>query len=160
MKKRVVISGFNIEAARQVRIFQVRLPREAKSVIGVGMGYQIIEGVDDPPPPPPLIPWRAQVEIRRNQLLGEIRLQSFEKANIFYTAELQLDKNLDFADFSSRHWAPSLHTHHTRHYTDVVNVLGESTVLQGIYKDKLFNFQEGLVYKYRVNVYVWVSTND
>jgi hypothetical protein len=159
MKKRVVVTGFNIEAARQVKLFQIRLPREAKSVIGIGTGYQIIEGVDDPPIPP-IFPWKVPLVIRRNQLLGEIKLQSCEKANIFYTAELQLDKNLDFADFSSKSWQPTLHTHYTRHYTDVVNVQGETTILQGIYKDKLFNQQEGLVYRYRVNVYVWVSTND
>ena len=158
MKKQFVVYSFKIERRKQVKMFQIRLPRETKSVIGIGTGFQRIEGIPDRIFPPRL-EWKMPMQMDRNFVFGEVRLQSCEKANICYTAELIKDENLDYADFSSRWWKPKDYTHQYNLNMDDVIVKGETTVLEGIYKDKLFEQQQD-DYKYKVNVYVLVETKE
>ncbi len=158
MRKQFVVTSFIIDKKKQVKIFQMRLPRETKSVIGIGTGFQRIEGIPDRPIPPTL-QWKLPMQMDRNFVFGEVCLQSCEKANICYTAELIQDQNLDFADFSTRWWKPKDYTHQYNVNIDEVIVKGETTILEGIYKDKLSE-QQPDDYKYKVNIYVLVETKD
>lgn len=165
-RESVIISSFNIERTNQIKLFQVRIPREAKNIIGVEMGMRWLVGavppptsVPGPPPgpvswPPPLPVGGLQTILRRNQLVGELKLQSYEKANIFYTGELVLDQNIDNRDFTHPRFANKVYSHGLAMHEDPVSVNGDTTLVQGVFRNRLpvvGNFQ------FRVFVYIWTE---
>ena len=92
--------------------------------------------------------------LRRNQLVGELKLQSYEKANIFYTGELLLDQNIDNRDFTHLRFPNKVYSHGLAMHEDPVSVNGDTTLVQGVFRNRLAivgNFQ------FRVFVYVWTE---
>lgn len=165
----VIITSFVIERSNQIKLFQVRIPREAKNIIGVEMSMRWIAGtvpppssVPGPPPGPPSWPPPTPIGgtpfiIRRNQLVGELKLQSYEKANIFYTGELVIDQNIDNRDFTASKFAPKVYTHQQVMNEDPVMVNGNTTLIQGVFRNK---FPIVGAFQYRVFVYVWASVKE
>jgi len=153
----VIITTFLIERPKQVKLFQVKIPREAENIVGVEMGLLWLEG------PPPLLPpphdWALPMSVSRNLLLGELKLQSYERANMFFIGELSINNTLDFADFTSQFFSPKAYTHQYSQHEDQVRVSGETTILQGVFRDKLSEHQPG-AYKYVVKVYTWVAAKE
>lgn len=153
----VIITTFLIEKQKQVKLFQVKIPREAEKIIGVEMSFLWLEGV------PPLVPsstiWQLPMTVNRNILLGELKLQSYEKANVFYAGELAVNQNLDFADFTSQSFIPKIYSHQYQLNEDPVMVSGSTTILQGVYRDKLSEYQ-ATRYRYIVKVYIWVAAKE
>lgn len=153
----VIITPIVIERQKQIKLFQIKIPREAKNIIGIEMGLRWQEGAPVPPAPPAgeILPMLQ----RRNRTVGELKLQSYGKANIFFTGELALNYNTDFADFTSRWFVPKEYTHQTQTHEYEAKVSGETTLIQGVYRDKLSEHQEGN-YKYTVYVYVWMEAKE
>jgi hypothetical protein len=153
-RESVIVSSFLIERQKQIKLFQVKIPREAKNIIGVEMGMLWLSGI---PPVEPAAPiWSLPMNLKRNLILGEVKLQSYEKANIFFTSELALDKNISFADFTSQSFVPSVFSHGQSRHEDPVRVNGDTTILQGVYRDKLSEQQAGN-YSYIVKIYIWTE---
>lgn len=150
---RVLVSTISIDKPGQIKLFQVKLPRETEIVRGIETNLKWISG-NFPNPPAPPIEWILPFSINRNLLLGEVKLQGCGKANIFYTSDVSINLTGDFGDFSSRHWKPQAHSHQSVNYEEDVRVMGGETLLQGIFKNKLGDL--GAPYSYRVNVYVWI----
>lgn len=176
IREQVVITPVNITKAGQVKHFQVKLPKNAKRIIGIELGWRllsrgeiliprdggkyapameaysgssVIEGSD-----------RTSGLFKRNKLIGEVKLQSCEEANIFYAGDLQSDENIAMGDFSQNpFWRPSAFTHETNSFEERVIVDGESTMIQGIYKDRLGE-QSKTDYNYLANVYVWIEIEE
>lgn len=157
MRESVIITPFLIERQKQVKLFQVRIPREAENIIGVEMDFVWLEGI------PPILPAPAGIPLpmtfRRNIILGELKLQSYEKANIFFSSQLTINQNLDFADFTSQDFIPKVYTHQYKHHEDPVKVSGKTTIIQGVYRDKFADYQPGN-YKYIVKVYTWIASKE
>ena len=104
---------------------------------------------------------KSLIPFRHNTLVGELKLQSCEEANIFYATHLQTDENLGAGDFSqNRFWKASAFTHQSsKCEEDIVIVDGDSTIIQGIYKDRIGEMNKTDV-EYMVNVYVWVEIEE
>jgi hypothetical protein len=165
----VIISSFTIERPNQIQLFQVRIPREAKNIIGVEMGMRWLNGAfptpipSSPAPPatpawPPLFPVGGTPFLfKRNQLVGELKLQSYEKANIFYTTELLIDQNIGINNFTSSFFPAKVYSHQTVMNEEVVNVGGDTTLVQGVFRNK---FDIVGAFQYKVFVYVWVEAKE
>jgi hypothetical protein len=95
--------------------------------------------------------------IKRSVLFGELKLQSCEEANIFYAAEIRNNENLEQGDFSDNtFWTPREYTHQGRSLEEEVSVKGDTTIIQGVFVDKVgedFDVDA----EYVVHVYVWVE---
>jgi hypothetical protein len=157
MRESVIITPFLIERAKQVKLFQIKIPREAKNIIGIEMGVKFQEGAPVPPAPP--VDWVLPMLQKRNRCVGELKLQSYEKANIFYTGELTMNYNMDQADFTSKWFVPKVYTHQAESHESDVSVSGTTTIIQGVFRDKLSESQEA-AYKYTVYVYLWLESKD
>jgi len=153
----VIITTFTIERIRQIQLFQIKIPSETKNIIGIEMGVRILSGFTAIPPALPT--WVLPINFKRNIVLGELKLQSYESANVFYTGELTLNNNTGNADFTSQFFIPQPFTHEYASNEDETTVSGKTTIVQGVYRDKLADQQEG-TYSYKVNVYVWCEVKD
>lgn len=169
IQEQVIITPIIIAKAGQVKHFQIKLPKTSKRIIGVELGGRLLTQTKENV----LVP-QAMLEVvakenelsavaaserdtgfKRNTVIGELKLQSCEEANIFYAGHLQSDNNMGYGDFSqNRFWRVNPFTHQAMAFEEVVIVDAESTIIQGVYKDRLGEQQETNV-NYLVNVYLW-----
>jgi len=156
--KQVIINRLVIDRPKQVRMFQVKLPRQTQSVIGVETGIRWINGVPLAPPPE-VLPWKLPTTIQANTYIGDLKLQSTEQGNIFFASDLVLNNNNDYADFTSQYLVPKNYTNQFKTEKDPVMIGGKATVLFGCYKD---NLADTILtpFKYIVSVYVWIKLYD
>lgn len=187
IREHVVITPISIKKAGQVKHFQVKLPKNTKSIIGVELGGRWLpeskdviialpkEATAQAAPESSATPTKEAIKVaynvratewskanffKRNTLIGEIKLQSCEEANIFYSGHLQLDNNIGYGDFSqSRNWIAAAFTHQANSFEERVVVDGESTIVQGVYKDR-FGELNKIIINYLVNVYVWIEIEE
>lgn len=151
MQEQVCITPLAINKAGQVKHFQIRLPKTAKKVIGVEIGGRFLNGSK-------LVPnINSDALFKRNQLVGELKLQSCEEANVFYAGELRLDSNMAYGDYTKNtQWIPEVFTHQMQTFEDVVITNADSTVINGMYKDNI-GLQNQQSVSYLLNVYLWYS---
>lgn len=183
IREQVIITPIIIRKAGQVRHFQVKLPKNAKRIIGIELGGRWLgESIDkviavpaaasaSPAAAPTeaikkeMLALKATTErkanfFKRNILIGEIRLQSCEEANIFYAGHLQGDNNIGYGDFSKNsYWTSTVFTHQANAFEERVIVDAESTIIQGVYKDRYGEHYKTIV-NYLVNVYVWIEIEE
>lgn len=157
MRESVIITPLVIERPKQIRLFQLKIPREAQNIIGVELGVNFQNGAPVPPVPPE--GWVLPMTFSRNLCIGELKLQSYEKANIFYTGELTMNNNMDQADFTSRWFTPKVYTHQTESHESDVSVSGATTIIQGVYRDR-YSESYGDAFKYTVYLYVWIEAKE
>lgn len=147
--------------AGEIRYFQIVLPQDTLRITGVQFSEHLSQALVNPfsapdatgeggsgggtrpdgeglplPPrePRPLTDFRYQ----RSPLLGELRLQSLEKADLFYREYLYLDTLSGWGDYSANaFWKPSPPTHQNKRTVDPVLVEGTTTIVQGMYLDAL-----------------------
>lgn len=151
MQEQVNITPIEITKAGQIKHFQIRLPKTAKKVIGVEIGGRFLQGSK------PLPNINSDTPFKRNQLVGELKLQSCEEANVFYAGELRLDSNIAYGDYTkSTQWIPEVFTHQMQSFEDVVITNADSTVINGMYKDNI-GLQNQQSVSYLLNVYLWYS---
>lgn len=151
MQEQVNITPIEITKAGQIKHFQIRLPKTAKKVIGVEIGGRFLQGSN------PLANINSDTPFKRNQLVGELKLQSCEEANVFYAGELRLDRNMSYGDYTKNtQWMPEIFTHQMQTFEDVVITNADSTVINGMYKDNN-GLQNKLDISYKLNVYLWYS---
>ncbi|MDO8998312.1 MAG: hypothetical protein Q7W45_01000 [Bacteroidota bacterium] len=151
MQEQVCITPLAINKAGQVKHFQIRLPKTAKKVIGVEIGGRFLNGSK-------LVPnINSDALFKCNQLVGELKLQSCEEANVFYAGELRLDSNMAYGDYTKNtQWIPEVFTHQMQTFEDVVITNADSTVINGMYKDNI-GLQNQQSVSYLLNVYLWYS---
>lgn len=98
--------------------------------------------------------------IKRNEFVGELKLQSCEQANIFYSEHIQNDTRIGEGDYSEKAlWKPAVFSHQNKTEEDIVVVDGESTIIQGHFKDRIGEMNQQN-YEYVITVYVWVEVED
>jgi hypothetical protein len=162
IKEKVVIQKVPIAVVGQVEYFQVKIPRDAKRIIGIEttssavepiMGIGGIHGAGGGGGIPHIN--LLGLIFTPSPFLGELRLLSCGKTNLFYAADIyQQDANIGQGDYSaSPYFTPSDWSHGIKHEEDEVNEDGEATLLKGIFKDK--QDPSGLTYTYTVGIYVW-----
>lgn len=158
MKRETVItSKFNITRPKQTVLFELRIPRAVKNIIGVEMGYKWISGTYPTVSTPNN--FLATIIPQRDFVFGELSLQSYEGANFFYSGELAQNNNTHNGDFTRAFFTPERYSHQAKSYEDVVVVNGKTTLVRGAYKDLLADLLE-TPYSYTVQVYVWTEAKD
>ena len=174
IREQVVITPVTITKAGQIKHFQIKLPKTAKRIIGVEIGGRLLVDSKErvylsavaisPEITAEAMPVMAELmaasverptAFKRNTLIGELKLQSCEEANIFYAGHWQTDNNLGYGDFSqNRFWQPAPFTHQAMAFEETVIVDADSTIIQGVYKDHVGKQRKQDI-NYLVNVYVW-----
>lgn len=164
MKEQVLITQLRITKAGQVKHFQVKLPKNVIRIIGIEMSFRLIHGLSIDETGTGLAPVlelpRFFSPFKSNRFIGELKLQSCEEANIFYATHLQTDENIGAGDFSQNdYWKARTFTHQSKTEEDIVIVDADTTIIQGIYKDRIGEINNTDV-EYKVNVYVWVEIEE
>jgi hypothetical protein len=174
MQEQVIITPLRINVAGQVKHFQIKLPQTAKRIVGVELGGRLLTDnkatiatqVSNSSPSIPQVVVATTIikghtsslrpiAFKRNELWGELKLQSCEEANIFYAGQLQTDNTMSYLDFSqNQFWRMNPFTHQAMAFEEVVIVDAQSTIIQGVYKDRLADQRETMS-NYLVNVYLW-----
>ena len=97
---------------------------------------------------------------KRNPIFGELKLQSCEQANIFYGLHVQTDENIGQGDFSQfATWQQKVFSHQYKQEEDVVIVDGDTTIIEGIFSDKIGEMNQAN-YEYVVSVYAWLTLEE
>jgi len=184
VKEKVIIHTVQVTKKGEINSFQIKLPMDAKKIIGIESTVKGIEGFVGAPAgrnmvmPGIILPGSAMgmagmpfgkidapfaaaapsggLFFRQTPIAGELRLQSQGPSNIFYSTDVKLtDANVGFGDFSETpFWKPQVFTHGEKFMEDIVGVDDNSYVLSGTYRDR-FGEERGHDFNYRVNVYVW-----
>jgi len=183
MKEGVIIKTISIKRQGERKHFQIRLPKDTKFIIGVEYGGRLIsrsEGTVEVPAPK--VKLKTDVRIteaihstvesgavrddkpkalfKRNQLIGELKLQSCEEANWFYAADVfGNDANLNWGDFSQTGFPVNDFTHGNKRTEEIVKVDAESTIINGWYLDALGKTLK-LDINYEIKVYVWINVEE
>ena len=102
-----------------------------------------------------------------SKLMGDLRLQSCEDTNIFYSGNVYFsDANIGYGDYSASALFPPISpTHGGKMDEYIVNTEGETTILKGVFRDRQPQggnptMADQLFYKYDVKVYVWYEKPD
>lgn len=165
MKEHVVIKSFLIQKPRQTKIFEIRLPRGLEKIIGVELGFSIVEGkVADALSGSTDAGGRDDrfvfpLKIRRSISVGELRLQNISKANLFFAGELSIDYNVDNGDFTNQFFPAKVFSHQAHAFETEVKLTAKNRIIRGIFRDRLFE-NVGEPYKYKVSVYIWTTKKE
>lgn len=169
-KQRCIIKIIPISRKGEVRHFQVRIPENAKVITGIETAVRMRgivalpinsfaaadiepELVSDLSPNPPSAGFAIPV---MRSLVGELKLQSCEGANVFYATDItdpSVQENLATIPVPSA-IIENVWTHGYKRELEEVLVDGNTTVLAGLYKDKLGTMQNHDT-SYDVFLYVW-----
>jgi hypothetical protein len=167
----VTVHTIPIKRKGEWKYFQVRLPKDAKKIIGIETGLKVqdelpddFHGVND-----------VRFLIKHNQLMGDIKLQSLDDANIFYAKEIWADdRNMntdgiiinDYLQPAERRiallrfnpppdlWQPQFPWKHSGKLEEDGVLLCHNPVITGIYKDAIGKKYE-TDFTYKVLLYIW-----
>lgn len=155
--KKVIVTQLAINSPKQIALFQFKIPREVKNIIGVDSSLHLNLG--DLPRTRPTDPWVLPMTIHRNLYVGDLKLQSLDKANIFYQCDISQNNNMDNADFTNRFFVPRVYTHETQYTPESLNLSGSTTILSGFFRDHLSDQLTGN-YAYTLSVYIWMELKE
>ena len=182
MKEGVIITKITIKRQGERKHFQIKLPNDTKFIISIEYGGRLISKSDTikfaaaPRVAPTIAPTapatalttlnagtvaeRPRGLFKRNQLVGELKLQSSEESNWFYSTDVFLaDANLSYGDFSNVGFKVNDYTHGNKRTEEIVKVDAESTIIQGWYLDALGKSQKADI-NYEVTIYVWINVEE
>ncbi len=178
-KQRCIVKIINISRQGEVKHFQVRIPENATVITGIETAVRmkglvsisnnsfvvpnIGPGMGNPPvsdfSPNPFGSDLA-IPVMRS-LVGELKLQSCEEANIFYATDItdpSAQENLEKVPTPSA-IIENVWTHGYKRELEEVLINGNTTMLAGLYKDKLGAMQ-GRDATYDVFLYVWYKLEN
>jgi hypothetical protein len=180
MKEQVIITKISIKRQGERKHFQIKLPKNTKFIVGVEYGGRMIDHSDavlirpfiakspEEIPTPGTdsgavggtVGGERSTFFKRNQLIGELKLQSCEESNWFFAVDVfASDANLGLGDFSQAGFPVKDYTHGNKRTEEIVKVDAESTIIQGWYLDSFGKTQKADI-KYEVNVYVWINVEE
>lgn len=161
MKEGVIITKISIKQKGERKHFQIKLPKDTKFIIGVEYGGRLIDRPEKVAvEPTPVGDERTPTFFKRNQLIGELKLQSCEEANWFYSTDVLADDvNLGLGDFSKEGFPVNDFSHGNKRTEEIVKIDAESTIIQGWYLDVLGKSANADI-KYEVKVYVWINVEE
>lgn len=168
--ERVTAHIINITRRGEWNYFQVRLPKDARKIIGIETGLKLIDEIPDEY----YGAYEARFRIRRNELIGDIKLQSLDDANIFYAKEIWADdRNAnadsvvinDYSPPAERRiaflkvdppdlWQPDFPWMHSSKLEEDGVLLCHNPIITGVYKDAVGKKYE-TDFSYKVLLYIW-----
>lgn len=183
IKRRIIATKLSITKQGEIKFFQVKIPFDAISIMGIETTMRLRNFVAQPVPNiavPNDVPFGnvvafngdggdmgniqplaffgvpAPIDIPRNVLAGELKLQSSDDCNVFYATDVfdqSVKENLDKAP-SVTFITENVWTHGYKRELENVLVDGNTTVIAGLYKDRLGEMI-GQNITYDVFLYVW-----
>lgn len=156
MQEKVIIQKLEISRKSQLCMFQLKVPSDAKKIIG--FESTVTGAVMEDVPVFGGLPLGLFL-FQRSAVIGEIRIQSLEKPNLFYTDDVYFnDLNNGFGDFTQRgEWLSSMWTKGLKKEESPIRIDGCSAILQGNYTD-IIGRLSGTDLIYTVNLYLWYAT--
>lgn len=163
-KRRCTVQIISITRKGELKHFQVRIPENAEAITGIETAVRMKGIVVFPSsmlsfavisPPPPDVDFGVIVPAQ-TPLAGELKLQSCEEANVFYATNVidpSVQENLSNIPTPSA-IVENVWTHGYKRELEEVLVDGNTTVLAGMYRDKMGIIQNRNV-SYDVFLYVW-----
>ncbi len=156
MKEKVIIEELAISKKGQLNAFQLKVPADAKRIIGfetnaVGLILNDVPVFGGLP--------AGTLKFQGSVVIGEIRIQSCGKSNLFFTTEVCFnDLNIGFADFTQTgEWTSTQWIKGKKREEEVVSIDECCDVFQGNYKD-IIGITSGVDLVYTVKLYMWYST--
>lgn len=141
--------------------FQVRLPKDAKRLIGLEYDIRKIDAVlnsgeqmlfliiDEPQPLDDIF------KRNTNQLIGRLSLQNTFCEGLFYQGDLIEDRNeKQYEEIAAHGFAPKPWTHSTRREEMSISV--NPGLIQGLYED-CHNLQDYEELEYELILYFWIE---
>ena len=168
MKEQVILTKISIKRQGERKHFQIKLPKNTKFIIGIEYGVRWIDKTDvvvviHAPKVEAAVKVASEerkVYFKRNQLIGELKLQSCEEANWFYSTDVFVaDANIKYGDFSQAGFPVNDFTHGNKRTEEIVKVDAESTIIQGWYLDAIGKTSKTDI-NYEVKVYVWINVEE
>jgi hypothetical protein len=150
-KENVVVTSVEISEESQIKFFQIKLPKTAEKIIGIEVGHRVIKKPVALPPPERNMPFK------RGRMICDLKLQSCENANVFFSTSLKSDPSIAYLDFTNDKWNIKPYSHQTQLLEDPLIVDADSTILQGMIKDQLVWAEQETAVNYIVNIYVWLE---
>jgi hypothetical protein len=146
-RHRMIVHSFTISNPEQVHHFQIRLPRNAKQVVAIDYDL-FIHSI-------------GKIRIGREatiSVVGRLKLQSLEKANIFYEQWLKvLEWNIGLN--ANGIFPTKLYTLLNKVNPVQVAVSPQTTILNGFYEDTILK-NAPQSFDYKVNVLVWLEMKE
>ena len=151
-REKVVVSTVTISNAGEIRFFQIKLPKTALRIIGIELGLRVNKKPGHEPP-------RIETPFVRSRTICEVKLQSCEGANVFFSSYIQSNPNIGYLDFTDNVWNVKPFSHQTQLLEEPVTVDANTTILHGILRDRLIVDPEETetAINYTVNIYVWLE---
>jgi hypothetical protein len=167
----VTVHTITISKKGEWKYFQVRLPKDAKKIIGVETGLHVLDE----------LPFEVagavskRFGIERNNLMGELKLQSLDTANIFYAKDIvEEDRNMandririnNYEPPNERRfalmreapppdlWQPLFPWTHGKKLEEEGLLMLHNPVIAGIYRDAIGKQYETDI-QYKVMLYIW-----
>lgn len=158
MKKRIIIAEERITKAGEHRLFQIRLPKNTKRIIGVSTDLRIETAfLADPAG----VPGDAIWNLNANPLAGRLTLQSMEKANIFFQDYLWVLLYNDGISDLDKMDSMDAFSVYTNKEPKAVNVPCNTTIINALYKDALgVTFDSDFVYRVKVTLWTEYDENE
>lgn len=168
-RARVIIKEIAITKQGEIRNFQIKLPKNVKRIIAVETDVLMLSALDIPIPAAvgvglPLPGGEAQAHYLRwtaktNPVLGKLKLQSMERANIFFEAWLHFMYYDGGMDERGRIFPVSPYTLNANWYPKKVFAPLETTIVKGFYEDNIGK-RLATDLNYTIKVFVWVETQQ
>jgi hypothetical protein len=177
---RITVKKVKITKAGQVKNFQIKMPKNAIAIIGVDTDLFFDGRLGDIAviiPAPVLAPAKDAIAIRiaealpkvgvssewnisQNPLAGNIKLQSLEKANIFYSNQVwAVQFNDGIPDITTDLYAFDAFAVLQKKEPRKVDVPANTTIINGMYKD-LMGAANKRDIAYTVKVFLWIETDE
>jgi hypothetical protein len=143
-EEQAIVEVIPVSKQGEIRHFQVKVPMNATEVIGIQTGVRIkskatVRAIVPSGAAIPLAPFAAVDSPVRISVVGELKLQSSEKPNVFYGtlvrdafAEIDFPNPFTVPFFPEKDW-----THGNKKEMEKLTIDANTTVISGIYKDNL-----------------------
>ena len=177
MRESVIVTKLSIKLQGERKHFQVKLPSDITSIVGIEYSVRLMDMYPLPPVEPPrevinpdgtislILPEddsavAIKSKFKANQFVGELRLQSYDHMNWFYAADVFAnDANLNLCDVSDLYFRVKEYSHSIPRCEEVMQIPGISTLIQGWYLDALGKqYNQNL--RYELGIYVWITTKE
>lgn len=157
VKEQVIVKQIAINKVNQVVDFQMKLPTDAKKVVGIETGISVIAPLLHIELNPVIPTQGLLMPFNRQRLFGELTLQSFEASNVFYSTQVKVENNEIMGDYTTNNFfQPKPYVLQSLLEPDPISICGTSTIIRCIYKN-LLPENEHHELNYQLRIYLWLE---
>lgn len=174
MRARVIIKEITIRKQGEVQFFQIRLPKNARRIIGVDTDIVLLSALQQQAdasirpdkgngvPPSmevnrtPFLRWTA----KSNPTVGKLKLQSMDRHNLFFDSWLSfIYLNSAMPDMRFGLYPRNPYSLITNSHPRPVSVPVSNMSINGLFTDAIGTRRQ-IDTSYRVKVFLWIETSE